>query len=124
MQTSVSQESPPSVVSPPVASVQDVTHRYGNAVAIDHAFVDIPAACIVGIVGPDGVGKSTLMALIAGAKRMQQGKLTVLGGDIREARHRAAVSQDRIYAARTGKEPVCVHGGHLHPGDGNFEPGQ
>ncbi|MCL4205291.1 MAG: ribosome-associated ATPase/putative transporter RbbA [Pirellulaceae bacterium] len=97
MQTSVSPESSPSVVNPPVVSVQDVTHRYGKTVAIDHAFVDIPAGRMVGIVGPDGVGKSTLMALIAGAKRMQQGKLTVLGGDIQDAQHRAAVCPKIAY---------------------------
>jgi len=52
---------------------------------------------MVGIVGPDGVGKSTLMALIAGAKKMQQGKLTVLEGDIGEARHRRAVGPRIAY---------------------------
>src|SRR5262249_16204220 len=46
---------------------------------------------MVGIVGPDGVGKSTLMALIAGSKKMQKGKVTVLGGDIADARHRREV---------------------------------
>ena len=46
---------------------------------------------MVGIVGPDGVGKSTLMALIAGSKKMQQGKVIVLGGDIANARHRRDV---------------------------------
>src|SRR5262249_18377307 len=46
---------------------------------------------MVGSVGPDGVGKSTLMALIAGSKKMQKGKVTVLGGDIADARHRREV---------------------------------
>ena len=46
---------------------------------------------MVGIIGPDGVGKSTLMALIAGSKKMQQGQVMVLGGDIGDVRHRRAV---------------------------------
>jgi len=37
---------------------------------------------MVGIVGPDGVGKSTLLALVAGSKKLQEGKITVLDGDI------------------------------------------
>ncbi len=46
---------------------------------------------MVGIIGPDGVGKSTLMALIAGSKKMQEGTVMVLDGDIADARHRRAV---------------------------------
>ena len=40
---------------------------------------------MVGLIGPDGVGKSTLMGIIAGAKKIQAGKVQVLGGDIRTA---------------------------------------
>jgi ribosome-dependent ATPase len=72
----------------PVALVDDVTHRYGNVVALDHISLEIPSGRMVGIVGPDGVGKSTLLALIAGSKRLQNGRVTVLGGDIASAAHR------------------------------------
>lgn len=72
----------------PVVSIQNVTHRYGKAVALDGLSLDIPNGIMVGIIGPDGVGKSTLMALIAGSKMMQEGKITVLNGDIADARHR------------------------------------
>ncbi|WP_437193424.1 ribosome-associated ATPase/putative transporter RbbA [Planctomicrobium sp. SH527] len=72
----------------PVVSVKEVTHRYGNTVAIDRLSLDFPRGLMVGIVGPDGVGKSTLMAIIAGSKVIQQGEVTVLDGDIKSARHR------------------------------------
>ena len=78
-------------VGAPVVSIKDVTHRYGATVALDGISLDIPSGRMVGIVGPDGVGKSTLMALVAGSKKMQQGKVIVLGGDIADARHRRAV---------------------------------
>jgi ribosome-dependent ATPase len=81
----------------PVVSIKDVTHRYRKLVALDGISLDIPAGIMVGIVGPDGVGKSTLMALVAGSKKMQQGKVTVLGGDIAEARHRRAVGPRIAY---------------------------
>ncbi len=72
----------------PVVSVKEVTHRYGSTVALDRMSIDIPRGLMVGIVGPDGVGKSTLMAIIAGSKVLQQGQVTVLDGDIADVRHR------------------------------------
>src|SRR5689334_15601925 len=81
----------------PVVSVRGVTHRYGSVVALDNISIDIPAGIMAGLVGSDGVGKSTLMALIAGSKKMQEGKLTVLGGDIRDVRHRRAVGPRIAY---------------------------
>src|SRR5262245_3570812 len=75
----------------PVVSVQEVTHRYADVLALQGISLDIPIGIMVGIIGPDGVGKSTLMALIAGSKKLQEGKATVLGGDIADRRHRRAV---------------------------------
>jgi ribosome-dependent ATPase len=81
----------------PVVSIKNVTHRYGKVVALDGISVDIPCGIMVGIVGPDGVGKSTLLALVAGSKKLQQGNLLVLGGDIGEVRHRRAVGPRIAY---------------------------
>ena len=81
----------------PVVSIKDVTHRYGSVVALDGISLDIPSGIMVGIIGPDGVGKSTLMALIAGSKKLQQGKLTVLDGDIADVRHRRVVCPQIAY---------------------------
>jgi ribosome-dependent ATPase len=54
-----------------VAQVQGLTHRYKRITALDDVTLSIPAGCMVGLIGPDGVGKSTLLALLAGAKRIQ-----------------------------------------------------
>jgi ribosome-dependent ATPase len=82
----------------PVVSIQNVTHRYGKkVVALDGISLDIPPGLRVGIVGPDGVGKSTLLALVAGSKKMQQGKVLVLDGDIADIRHRRAVGPRIAY---------------------------
>ncbi|KXK29678.1 MAG: ATP binding site of ABC transporter Glcv [Candidatus Brocadia sinica] len=77
--------------STPVVSIKDVTHRYGSVVALDGISLDIPSGLMVGVIGPDGVGKSTLMAIVAGSKKLQQGNVTVLSGDIADARHRGEV---------------------------------
>ena len=75
-------------VAPPVVSVSNVTHRYGKTLAVDGLSLDIPSGRMVGVIGPDGVGKSTLLALIAGSKKIQQGKVIALGGDMADGRHR------------------------------------
>jgi ribosome-dependent ATPase len=93
----VSSPSPAAPGGKPVVSVKNVTHRYGKVVALDGISIDIPSGIMVGIVGSDGVGKSTLMALIAGAKQLQQGSITVLDGEIGDARHRRAVGPRIAY---------------------------
>ncbi len=84
-------DDPLTPVAPPVARLLGVTHRYGATTALAHVTLDLPAGRMAAIIGPDGAGKSTLLGLIAGAKRVQQGRITVLAGDIASARHRAAV---------------------------------
>jgi ribosome-dependent ATPase len=86
-----------SIGGKPVVSIKDVTHRYGKVVALDNISLDIPSGIMVGIVGPDGVGKSTLLALIAGSKKLQQGKITVLDGDIADIKHRREVCPEIAY---------------------------
>jgi len=70
------------------AWVQQLSHRYGRTVALNDITIEIPARCMVGLIGPDGVGKSTLLALIAGVRRIQGGKVFALDGDMRDAGHR------------------------------------
>jgi ribosome-dependent ATPase len=89
--------SPGGSARPPAVSIKAVTHRYKKVVALDGISLDIPAGIMVGIVGPDGVGKSTLMALVAGSKKLQQGGITVLDGEIGDARHRRAVGPRIAY---------------------------
>ena len=71
--------------------IREVAHRYGSSVALQSTTLDIPTGCVVGLVGPDGVGKSTLLGLIAGVRRIQNGAVALLGGDIGDPEHRAAL---------------------------------
>lgn len=73
------------------ARLQAVSHRYGETVALDDVTLTLPAGDMVGVIGPDGVGKSTLLGLVAGARKIQSGRVDVLGGDIDDNRHRKIV---------------------------------
>ncbi|MFO1057818.1 MAG: ribosome-associated ATPase/putative transporter RbbA [Dongiaceae bacterium] len=73
------------------ARLDRVTQRYRRAVALDDVTLDLPAGRMVGLIGPDGVGKSTLLGIVAGARRIQSGTVEVLGGDIAARAHRRAV---------------------------------
>ena len=75
----------------PVIRLAGLTHRYGKVLAADGVDLELPAGCMVGFIGPDGVGKSTWLGLIAGARKIQQGTVEVLGGDMASQRHREAV---------------------------------
>jgi ribosome-dependent ATPase len=70
--------------------IRGVSHAYGTAHALEALDLDIPAGRMVGLIGPDGVGKSTLMGLIAGSKKIQAGSVRVLGGDMADPAHRDA----------------------------------
>ena len=74
-----------------VVRLRGVGQRYGRTTALDGIDLDLPASCMVGLIGPDGVGKSSLLSLVAGARAIQAGHIEVLGGDMASARHREAV---------------------------------
>ena len=75
----------------PVAILKGVWHRYGKQVALRGVSLDLRPGGLVGLIGPDGVGKSTLLGILAGAKQAQAGQVMLFGGDFTRARHRSAV---------------------------------
>ncbi|MDY0268134.1 ribosome-associated ATPase/putative transporter RbbA [Trichloromonas sp.] len=77
--------------TPPVARLRDVSLRYTKTQALDSISLDLPSGRMVGFIGPDGVGKSSLFSLIAGARAIQTGRIDVLGGDMADRRHRRQV---------------------------------
>ena len=78
-------------------TISHLTHRYGKTLALDDLSLTLPRGLTVGLIGPDGVGKSTLLALIAGVRRIQSGELHVLGGDMRKPADRQALSHRIAY---------------------------
>lgn len=80
-----------------IASLSRVSLRYGETVALEGIGLDIPAGCMAGLIGPDGVGKSSLLALVAGVRKIQSGTVHALQGNMGDKRHRAAVCSRIAY---------------------------
>jgi ribosome-dependent ATPase len=77
--------------SPVAARLSAVGLHYGKMRALDGIDLEIPAGKMVALIGPDGVGKSSLFSLLAGARAVQEGRVEVLGGDIADRDHREAI---------------------------------
>ncbi|MCF6256829.1 MAG: ribosome-associated ATPase/putative transporter RbbA [Gammaproteobacteria bacterium] len=80
-----------------IARVAELSHRYKNSVALDGVELEIPAGRVAGLIGPDGVGKSTLLALISGVRKIQDGSVQVLGRDMRSGLNRMVVGPRIAY---------------------------
>jgi ribosome-dependent ATPase len=80
-----------------VARVAGVSQAYGKAVALDDVTLDIPSQRMIGLIGPDGVGKSTLLGMLAGVRKIQNGQVEVLGGNIADAQFRNSVAARIAY---------------------------
>jgi ribosome-dependent ATPase len=79
------------------ARLEGVVHRYGKVRAAEGLTLTVRARRLTGVIGPDGVGKSTLLALIAGAREVQTGLITVLNGDMRNPNHREQICPQVAY---------------------------
>jgi ribosome-dependent ATPase len=78
------------VVNDVVAKVERVSHRYGKTLALDNVTSDIPAGQMIGMIGPDAAGKSTLLGLIAGVRIIQEGRVIVFGGNMADQAYRSS----------------------------------
>jgi ABC-2 type transport system ATP-binding protein len=66
-----------------LARTVEVTHRYGDTLALDRVSLDVTAGELVGLLGPNGAGKSTLVNLLTGIRRPTSGVVELCGGDPR-----------------------------------------
>lgn len=78
--------------SPFAVSVEHLSHSYGKTTALSDVSLQIPRGATVGLIGPDGVGKSTLLSLIAGVKIIQTGSVKVFNLNVAEKKARGTLS--------------------------------
>ncbi|MGE5154135.1 MAG: ATP-binding cassette domain-containing protein, partial [Bdellovibrio bacteriovorus] len=83
--------------SGPVVRLSGLRHAYRSVIALDGVGLELPAGQVSGLIGPDGVGKSTLLGIVAGVRRIQSGLVKVLGRDLGRRRERDAVVQRVAY---------------------------
>ena len=80
-----------------VARINSLSHKYGNIIALENITLDIPAGKMIGFIGPDGVGKSTLLSIISGVKIIQTGEVEVLDGNIKDKNYRRQICAKIAY---------------------------
>lgn len=83
--------------SPVVVQVSGVAFQYGETRALDGLDLTVRQGTTMGLIGPDGVGKSTLLSLIAGARKIQTGQVEVFGGSMKDASRRDRICSDIAY---------------------------
>ena len=82
------------MMSEPVIVTENLTRRFGDFVAVDHVSFSVNAGEIVGYLGPNGSGKTTIIRMLLGLLRPTEGRATVLGFD--------AFRQSEAVRARSG----------------------
>ncbi len=104
-------------MTPPVVLVENLTHRFGDFVAVDHVSFEINPGEIVGYLGPNGSGKTTTIRMLLGLLSPHEGSATVLGYDAyrqtEEVRARVGYMSQKfaIYDDLTVWENLQFYGG-------------
>ena len=76
---------------PNAIEISQLSHAYGKVQALRDVSIAIGRGATVGLIGPDGVGKSTLLSLIAGVRMLQSGEVRVLGHNVAHKAEREAL---------------------------------
>jgi phospholipid/cholesterol/gamma-HCH transport system ATP-binding protein len=79
---------------PAVLSFQEVTFGYGASVVIDRLTLEVPRGQVLAIMGGSGVGKTTLLRLMAGLVTPQSGRVEAFGQAL------SVKDRQALYAAR------------------------
>jgi len=102
-----------------VIQVENLTHRYGDRVALCGVSFEVAKGEIFGLLGPNGGGKSTLFRILSTMMVPAEGRATVAGHDV--AREPAAVrrSVGVVFQTQSLDKALTVEEnlrsqGHLH----------
>ena len=84
----------PSSPDTPLVELRNLTFGYGDRVILDRVSFQIPRGKVTALMGASGGGKTTVLRLIGGQNRAQQGELLFDGQDV------TRMDQVQLYAAR------------------------
>src|SRR6188472_446598 len=98
-------------------TIENVTKRFGEIVALDRVSLSLARGEFFGLLGPNGAGKSTLMSLVAGLRSPDAGSLS-LDGAVLSAQNSATrrdlglVPQHiALYPRLTAEQNLRIFGG-------------
>jgi ABC-type branched-subunit amino acid transport system ATPase component/branched-subunit amino acid ABC-type transport system permease component len=84
-------------VGPSTLTVDRLSVRYGDVLAVDDVSLTVEPGRIFGLIGPNGAGKTTLLDAVTGFARISSGRVTLGGKDVTRSspvvRARAGVSR-------------------------------
>jgi branched-chain amino acid transport system ATP-binding protein len=79
----------PHAPASPVLEARGVTRRFGGVVALDALDLDVARGEIVGLIGPNGSGKTTFFNVVTGIYAADAGQVSFEGADITHASSQA-----------------------------------
>ena len=96
-----------------VISLDNLTKKYRDITAVDHATFDIPAGAITGFVGPNGAGKTTTIRMLLGLVEPSAGSAKIMGNSISHperylANVGAMIEGPAFYPPLSGRENLKV----------------
>jgi len=99
--------------TPPTISLDGLSKRYGDHVAVDDLTIEVPAGVVAGFVGPNGAGKTTTMAMLLGLVTPTAGSGTLLGHPLADPAaylHRvgALIEGPAFYPGLTGAQNLAA----------------
>ncbi|MDQ3198579.1 MAG: ATP-binding cassette domain-containing protein [Verrucomicrobiota bacterium] len=106
-------------MSAPALLTQDLTHRYGERVALDHVSLRVAPREIFGLLGPNGGGKTTLFRILSTLVRPTSGSASILGLDLLRDRDILRSRLGVVFQAPSLDKKLkvrenLVHQGHLY----------
>jgi ABC-2 type transport system ATP-binding protein len=85
----------------PALLVRNVSHRFGDTVALDDVSLDVPRGKFVVLLGLNGAGKSTLFALVTRLYDNVTGEIRIFGNDVRRRASAALQRLGVVFQSRT-----------------------
>jgi len=72
----------------PIISIEDLTVSFNGVIVLENINLEIFIDDFIGIIGPNGGGKTTLLKAMLGLVHANRGRITVMGGSVAENRHK------------------------------------